>query len=449
MSGAGLVTVTCETVGERMAGPAIRALELSRAVQAAGHRVELLSLGSAGTDPAGSVPVRAVGPDGVLDAARSAGAVLIQGDVLGRVPQLAELDVPIVVDAYDPFHLEQLEQARSLGEHRRRIVVRDCVSSLNTQLGRADLVLAASGRQRDLWLGHMAAIGRVNPLTYDADHRLGDLLRVVPFGLPDSAPPPAADPVRAAFPEIGADATVLLWAGGLYDWFDPGLVIDAAARLRAAGHDVHLVLLGAAHPVLGTPTRTENAVRERASGLSWVHLPAHWVPYLERTDWLQAADLCVVAHHPGVETEFAFRTRLLDHLWTARPTVTTWGDALGDELGVRGAAVGAAPGDVDGYAEALVSLLDAERRRACAEATAAVAATLRWSVVAAPLVAFVAAPLRAPDLTLSDQDRGLLRPAGPVPAGAAARLRAAWAEGGPRLLAARAGRRVGGLLRRG
>ena len=48
--------------------------------------------------------------------ARRAGVVVLQGDVLNRVhPWLAGLDVPIVVDAYDPFHLEQLEQARGAG----------------------------------------------------------------------------------------------------------------------------------------------------------------------------------------------------------------------------------------------------------------------------------------------------------------------------------------------
>ena len=75
--------------------------------------------------------------------------------------------------------------------------MRDCVAALNRQLSRADLVLAASRRQRDLWLGHLAALGRVNPVTYDDDHHLGALLRVVPFGLPDGIPFRAAAPVDA------------------------------------------------------------------------------------------------------------------------------------------------------------------------------------------------------------------------------------------------------------
>ena len=55
------------------------------------------------------------------------GSVVVQGDVLGLHPWLADADLPVVVDAYDPFHLEQLEQAKVLGEARRRAVVRDCV----------------------------------------------------------------------------------------------------------------------------------------------------------------------------------------------------------------------------------------------------------------------------------------------------------------------------------
>jgi hypothetical protein len=253
-SRSGVLLITPEPVAERMAGPAIRALELGRALARDG-RCGPVSLASLATvdrrDP--QVALTAAGDAVALRRLVAAAAVVvIQGDVLGLHPWLADEPLPIVVDAYDPYHLEQLEQARPLGETERRAVVRDCVRSLNTQLARADLVLCASERQRALWIGHLAALGRVNPLTYDAAPDLSRLVAVVPFGVPEAAAPPRDRSVlRRAFPAIAEDDVVLLWGGGVYEWFDPELLVRAVARVLPDQPHLRLVFLGTRHPVPG------------------------------------------------------------------------------------------------------------------------------------------------------------------------------------------------------
>ena len=257
-AGAGVLLVTPEPLGERMAGP--------------GHPLP----------GAGAAPWRgpvAVGPVTVASLAgrdarrpgrragrrrrrrrparrwsRGAGSVVVQGDVLGLHPWLADVDVPLVVDAYDPFHLEQLEQARGLGEARRRAVVRDCVRALDRQLGRADLVLCASARQRAMWIGHLAALGRVNPVTYDAVAR--PLRPASPSSR--SASRRRRRPRRATgrgsrprCPGIGPDDDVVVWGGGIYDWFDPETVIRAVGRLAADRPRLRLLFLGTRHPAQG------------------------------------------------------------------------------------------------------------------------------------------------------------------------------------------------------
>src|SRR4051794_8310723 len=134
-SRSGVVLVTPEPVAERMAGPAIRALELARALARDGRSgpVSLVSLTAVERQDPRVTLVAAAAAELRRRVARAA-TVIIQGDVLGLHPWLAAEPMPIVVDAYDPYHLEQLEQARPLGEARRRAVVRDCVRSLNTQL---------------------------------------------------------------------------------------------------------------------------------------------------------------------------------------------------------------------------------------------------------------------------------------------------------------------------
>jgi hypothetical protein len=126
-----------------MAGPAIRTLELARAL-AADTRIGPVTVASLGAVQIDDPAVRLVAATAAGDLAAllgGVGSVVVQGDVLGLHPWLIDSPVPVVVDAYDPFHLEQLERTRGLPEPARRAVVRDCITALNVQLSRADFVL--------------------------------------------------------------------------------------------------------------------------------------------------------------------------------------------------------------------------------------------------------------------------------------------------------------------
>lgn len=441
----GVVLITPEPVAQRMAGPAIRALELARALARDGRAgpVSLVSLAAVDrSDPA----VRLVHAGDAAALRRivvRAAVVVIQGDVLGLHPWLADEPVVLVVDAYDPFHLEQLEQARPLGDVRRRAVVRDCVRSLNAQLSRADFVLCASARQRDLWIGHLAALGRVNPLVYDRAPDLSGLLAVVPFGIPE-APPPARDRdvLRRVFPAIGEHDVVLVWGGGLYEWFDPELLVRAVARVLPDEPTLRLVFLGTRHPVPGVSSaggRAREAAREEGVLDVAVFFHEGWVPYDERGAWLAAADVGVSTHKDHVETEFSFRTRLLDYLWCGLPVISTGGDELAEQIADEGGGATVAADDVEQLARAVRrAVADASWRQDAAAVAGRLRETFAWDRVAAPLVDFCAAPTRAADLTLDAVDRLQLGlGAGRRPA-LVDRLRAGWREGGPGLLARRA-----------
>jgi glycosyltransferase involved in cell wall biosynthesis len=438
----GVLLVTVEPLRERMAGPAIRTVELARVLAADGRcgPVTVASLTAAEiSDPA--VRLVTATDEGALSAlVGTVGSVVVQGDVLGLHPWLAASDVPLVVDVYDPFHLEQLERTRDLPDAARRAVVRDCITALNVQLSRADLVLCASRRQRGLWLGHLAALGRVNPVTYDVAPDLSGLVTVVPFGTP-ARPPVDRDRVvlTAAFPQIGPDDVVAVWGGGIYEWLDPVTLIRAVADVPA----LRLVFLGTQHPVAGVDSTAAEARRVAAElGVldATVFFHEGWVPYEERDRWLRAADLAVSTHRDHLETEFAFRTRVVDYLWCGLPVVSTAGDELADLVEEAGAGAVVPAGDVEALARALRDLTEsADLRHRAGRAARALGESLSWERVARPLVEFCAAPHRAPDLALDPVDRVQLgirptvRPGGTV----LQRVRAARREGGLGLLARR------------
>ena len=63
--------------------------------------------------------------------------LVVQGWALARRPWLVESGAVIVVDVYDPLHLEQLERTRSDDAVHRREVVWHANAVLNEQLGRS------------------------------------------------------------------------------------------------------------------------------------------------------------------------------------------------------------------------------------------------------------------------------------------------------------------------
>jgi glycosyltransferase involved in cell wall biosynthesis len=326
-------------------------------------------------------------------------------------------DHVVVVDLYDPFHLEQLEQARDVGSDRRQAAVDLTVRVLNEQLLRADFMVCASDEQRHLWLGHLAALGRVNVATYGEDPTLRSLLAVCPFGFPSLAPEQHGSPIRAG---LGLDpgAKVVLWAGGVHDWLDPLTAIRGIDLLRRRRPEVVLVFQGMQHPNSAVAMTMPDRCRQLADelGLTGRHVFFNdtWVPYEDRQDHLLEADvgLCTSADH--LESQFAFRSRVLDHLWSGKPVVLTEGDGLAAQVREDGLGAVVPPGDPARLADALETLLfDAASWSRAAANVQRARAELTWNQTLAPLVEFCAAPRRAADSAL-DRHRLVRRPVLPA-----------------------------------
>ena len=138
-----VAVVTTEPLSAELAGPAIRAVELGR-VLATEHDVEVASTAScSGPGPDGNWQF--VDADSLRALAARCDVMVLGGDVLAANTWLADAGPAIVVDLYDPFHLEQLEQARDLGEAERRRVVFGTIDVLNAQAVLGDTFLVCVG----------------------------------------------------------------------------------------------------------------------------------------------------------------------------------------------------------------------------------------------------------------------------------------------------------------
>jgi glycosyltransferase involved in cell wall biosynthesis len=397
-----ILVVTADTLAPRMAGPAIRAWNIAGAL-AAEHEVVLATTGHCELDE-GPFTVRAVDDGALRELVEWCHVFVFQGWVLAGRPWIVASDKVIVCDVYDPMHLEQLEQGRELGRDGRKTAVSDASRILNEQLRRGDFFLCASDKQRDFWLGQLAAVGRVNPVVYDEDDALRSLIDVAPFGLPAEPPVRTRAAVKGVIPGIAPEDKVVLWGGGIYNWFDPVTLIEAIGGLATRHPDARLLFMGLKHPNPDVAEmRMAVAARRRADELgltgSVVFFNEGWVAYDDRQNFLLDADLGVSTHFDHLETQFSFRTRILDYLWAGLPVVATTGDSFADLIERRGVGLVVPPTDATALEAALeAALYDAELAATCRANAATVAAELTWSRVLEPLVRFCAKPRRAPDL---------------------------------------------------
>jgi len=397
-----IVVATPDTLTAKMAGPAIRAWQIALALSAE-HEVRLLTTTLADL-PGAPFPVEAVDDEGLADAEHWCDVFVFQGWLVHNRPFLLGSDKVLVADVYDPLHLEQLEQGRDEGRRGRLLAVQSATAVLNEQLMRGDFFLCASEKQRDFWLGQLSALGRVNPVTYDEDETLRSLISVVPFGVAETPPRRTRPAIKGVVAGIGAHDKVILWGGGIYNWFDPLTLLRAVDRLHRDRPDVRLYFLGLKHPNPDIPEmRMAVAARDLSDrlGLTGTHVffNESWVDYDDRQNYLLDADIGVSTHLDHIETAMSYRTRILDYLWASLPVVATAGDALADLIEGRGLGLTVPAGDVEALEAALRRLLEDDDLRARTAANAgAAAADLTWSQVLAPLVTFCRKPRRAPDL---------------------------------------------------
>lgn len=401
-----VLIITGSALGARLAGPAIRARAMAQVLAKDGHDVVLATTASidagAPQEPFRSVALRPGDDAGFSALEREVDLIVFQGHAMEQFSGLAATDRVVVVDAYDPMHLEMLEQGREQPRATWDLMVRSRVALLNHQLARADLVLCASPRQRSFYLGQLAALGRISPATYENDPALERLIAVAPFGL-DADPPVGTRPaVRGVVPGVGDEARILVWGGGVYSWFDPLLLIRAVHALAERRPTTALVFLGTRHPgqePMGIVKEALELAEELGVLGSAVIFNEDWVPYEERGSFLIEADAGVSTHHAHVETEFSFRTRILDYLWAGLPMVVTEGDTFADLVREERLGIAVPAGDLDALVEALDTVLyDADFADAARGRIAAVRERYLWTTALEPLLRIAREPRRAADV---------------------------------------------------
>jgi glycosyltransferase involved in cell wall biosynthesis len=364
---ADILVITRDHIGERMASPGIRMYNIARVLaKRLPDRKVTLALPPDSVLP-GALPFDIVPYErsAVLAAARRSAVLISNYYPPYLYPLMARKRV--ILDLFSPF-TERLEVAHSKGRASDAYFA-SYGRELVAQMLLSDLVLCATNRQRDLYFGMLAALGRVDPDIYDKDHWLSKMIVLAPFGVRDGEPKATKRVLRGVWPGIAERDTILIWNGVIIDWYDLETLISAIGNISHHRSDIKLFFLGTEHPdnpnvpkLQGLGGGTVRAALRQCEELGLldrqVFFNFDWVDYDGTANFLSEADIGVCTYFNNVETRFAFRSRYLDLLWAELPILCTQGDVWAEMVAAKPLGVAVPERDEPALRTAIERLAD-------------------------------------------------------------------------------------------
>ncbi|MCU1347388.1 MAG: hypothetical protein JWO56_418 [Acidobacteria bacterium] len=349
------------------AGIGIRFVEMARVLRADGHEVTLMT-------PDSELPIS---PANLLAASGRHDVAVVQGHAANELFAHAK-PIPTAVDLYDPFIVENFHYHAARGAE---VFTHDHATLLRSLL-HGDIFLCASEAQRLFYLGALLAAGRLNPVAFAHDVHLDALLRIAPFGVEPPRP--------LATPDLDAPAVLF---GGVYDWYDPILAIEAVAIARESVPRMTLTFTRHPNPSITPQGKLAEAIAyARAKSYDFVRFEP-WAPYGERGAFFDRFALALLTFPQSIETDLSMRTRIYDDLWAGLPVVTSSAPGTDELLTRYGAGAIVKSNSSLEFARTLVEIVrDRARYDTMRAATRPFVAEHQWPRTLQPLRAFVREP---------------------------------------------------------
>ncbi len=357
-----VVIATPDVVGERMAGPGIRAWHFSEELSKHFPTTLIAQFeGAAGVQWKSRV---------ARDAMRDASVLIGQP---ARGFRRMRPDQRIVFDLFDPVLLELREMYGSHPSLRQRLHFLAEQIRLQRALNQGDLLICATPNQRELY--------------ESARERLIE----VPFGAEQLADGrwPLAEEGRNGERRTASGQPLIVWGGGTWEWLDPKTAVEAVVRANRDGTPCHLLFLGRSRPNRALIDRRRESRFELllASGAPYVSANDEWVPYRDRLSWLRRSKIAMMLHRSTAEARYSIRTRLFDAIAAATPVIATEEGFAAELVAQDGLGLVVPPSDPVAVTAAIERLLrDDVFHAECVSNLERVRPRFGWGVVVEPLV---------------------------------------------------------------
>jgi glycosyltransferase involved in cell wall biosynthesis len=392
-----VLLISPDTIAKKMTGPGIRyynfAKELAKTLEV------ILFIPNKNTDfnlQSEKFKVIEGNKKELENYAKIVDSIVMQGIALRLYPFLKKIKKPKVVDIYDPITLENLELRKFVNFKDRLTYHETDLDLILEQLSIGDYFVCSSEKQKDYWLGMLSAINRVNPATYSDNIQMKKLIGVVPFGLDNKEPVKTKQVLKGVWPNINKDDKVIIWGGGIWNWFDPLTLIESMNVICKKRKDIKLFFMGIGHPNMNCDTTVaeECIKKSKEYGLYNENIFFNdWVEYSERQNFLLEADLGVSTYFNNLETRFSFRTRILDYLWCDLPMVLTKGDYMSELVDDSKLGLCHNEKDYDELAKDIIKMLnDDEIYKESKKNISNLKEQFKWKNVVKPLAEFCENP---------------------------------------------------------
>ncbi len=412
-----LLIVSNDVVNEKMAGPGMRYLEMARALSSDDLEITLAipNETSLSLPDVNLVRYFEERPDSLRLLVENSDIALISSYMVEKFAFLQTTSTRLVVDLYDPTILENLHYYLNEPIESQKVLNQHGVQITNQILRLGDFFICGNERQRDFWLGLLAANGRINPLTFAVDPSLRALIDVVGIGFPDRPLKSTDRYLRGVHPGIPEDAQIVLWGGGIWNWLDPLTIIQAWPDVIQKHPQARLVFLGTRHPNPLVPVHEMAAraqhlaeeIGEKDRSIFFIE----WVPYQKRELLLSEANIGVSMHPIHVETRYSIRTRVLDYLWARLPVLVTAGDITSEWVEQYKLGEVVPPFNIEAVTSSLLRLL-AKDKEDWRPAFEPLIERFGWAKVVEPLKGYCLTGGYAPDRTIRGTEPG---PVGSAP----------------------------------
>jgi len=300
----------------------------------------------------------------------------------------------IIFDLYAPVQVEVL--ASMLLKDNKITPIDDnefrmSVDSYRRFFEVGDLFTCSNIRQLDWWIGFAFGGNSIVPSKYRGQDIYENFV-LAPMGINDDTPEHTKNVLKGVVPGIKKEDFVIVWTGGIWDWFDGTTPIKAMQKLTTH-KDIKLVFLGTKHPNKDIPPGMSetNRTYELAKKLDLIDKNVYflegWLGYEDRINYLLEADAAIYAHKDSIEAQFSHRTRVLDHIYATLPTVATKGDYFADVIAKDSLGVAVDIGDDNAMSKAILEIkanIEVYKKN-----IKKVRDTYKWSNTTLPLVKYI------------------------------------------------------------
>lgn len=304
-------------------------------------------------------------------------------------------EIFIVFDVYAPVPVENLSLflygADSIDKYTDH-TYKQSYSMYKNFFEKGDLFLFSNRRQLDFWTGYVFGSDIVSVTGYKI-RPFFDRFIYAPMGIDTSTENKHKKNVmRGIIKGLERNDKILIWTGGIWNWFDAQVLIEAMRIVATTNPEIKLVFFGTKHPNPNVPKMKEasDALKKaKKYGLlnKNVYMLEGWVEYSERINYLLEADIAINTAKSTIESEFSHRTRVLDHFLVGLPTIATQGDFLTDEVIVKnrlGLAV--PPSNPEELASTIIKSFEKSNYKIMKENVKHIRPNYDWSVTLSALV---------------------------------------------------------------